>query len=137
MQTDSSIGVWGEYYASRLYLAQGYQIIAKNSYNHKGKQVGEIDLVAVRKNQIVFVEVKTRINNSFGSPEEAVTVAKQKRLVAAVQWFLNQFPQFIQLFPRIDVCAIVLNQAAKNWPNSDLDKFVRYSKIITNAVELN
>lgn len=136
MKAIDNIGAWGEYYAARLYVKKGYKLLARNSYNHKGKRYGEIDFVVTHGSKIVFVEVKTRLSNKYGNPEESVTLQKQKRIIKAVQWFLNQHPQFSSYQPRIDVCSIILSEAAAFSFLPDLDKFVKYSKIITNAVEL-
>lgn len=137
MINKSTLGAWGEYYAARLYSRQGYKILMKNSFNHTGKQIGEIDLIVLGKNQIIFIEVKTRVSSRFGLPEESISNHKRQRLLKIVNWFLVKHKQYQNLQPRIDVCAILLSSAAKIPNNSDLDKFVKYAKIITNAVELN
>ncbi len=137
MINQTTLGAWGEYYAARLYSRQGYKILMKNSFNHTGKQIGEIDLIVLGKNQIIFVEVKTRVSSRFGLPEESISNHKRQRLIKIVNWFLVKHKQYQNLQPRIDVCAILLSSAAKIPNNSDLDKFVKYAKIITNAVELN
>ncbi|QQS22821.1 YraN family protein [bacterium] len=137
MNQDKTLGAWGENYAARLYIRQGYKLLTRNSFNHTGKQMGEIDLIVLGKNQIIFVEVKTRVSSKYGLPEEAVPAQKQARLLKVVTWFLARHSQYRNLQPRIDVCAILLSSAARALPASSLDKFVKYSKIITNAVELN
>lgn len=137
MINQTTLGAWGEYYAARLYSRQGYKILMKNSFNHTGKQIGEIDLIVLAKNQIIFVEVKTRVSSRFGLPEESISNHKRQRMLKIVNWFLVKHKQYQNLQPRIDVCAILLSSAAKIPNNSDLDKFVKYAKIITNAVELN
>ncbi len=137
MTQDKSLGSWGEDYAARLYIKQGYKLLTRNSFNHTGKQMGEIDLIMLGKNQIIFVEVKTRVSSKYGLPEEAVPVPKQQRLLKIVGWFLARHTKYQTLQPRIDVCGILLNSSARAVPTSRLDKFVKYSKIITNAVDLN
>lgn len=132
-----SLGAWGEYYAARLYIKQGYKLLVKNSFNHSGKQMGEIDLIVLGKNQIIFVEVKTRFSSKYGLPEEAISNYKKGRLIKIVSWFLARYIQYQNFNPRIDVCAILLTESAKFSPVANLDKFVKYAKIITNAVELN
>lgn len=136
MITDSQLGAWGEAYAARLYQRAGFQIIIRNSFNSNGKRLGEIDLIVRRKDVLVFVEVKTRISVRFGLPEESIGYSKRQRLIKSARWFLSKFPEFTQLRPRIDVCAILIAESAYHSSNRNLDKFVKYSKIITNAVEL-
>lgn len=134
---NKKLGAWGESYAARLYLRKGFKLLISNSFNRTGKQFGEIDLVMIGRHQIIFVEVKTRVSNYFGLPEEAISAHKRARLIKIVTWFLARNPQYQLLQPRIDICAIMMMEVAKTLPTSDLDKFVKYSKIITNAVELN
>lgn len=136
MVTDSQLGFWGEAYAARLYERAGFQILVRNSFNQTGKRLGEIDLIARRKGLIVFIEVKTRMSRKFGLPEESISYFKRLRLLKSAQWFLSKYSEYQNLSPRIDVCGILLVEAAKHANTQNLDKFVKYSKIITNAVEL-
>ncbi len=130
------LGDWGEHYAARIYIKQGYRLLARNSFNRTGKQMGEIDLIMLGKNQIIFVEVKTRLSSKYGLPEEALSTHKKQRLIKVVTWFLTRHREYQIFQPRIDVCAILVVEAAKMVPKTDLDKFVKYAKIITNAVTL-
>jgi putative endonuclease len=70
------VGSAGEEQAAGWYTAQGYDVLARNWRCHEG----EIDLVVARDSTLVFVEVKSRSSDRFGSPAEAVTPAKQRRL---------------------------------------------------------
>jgi len=77
------LGASGEDAAARFYRSHGYEILARN---WRVKE-GELDLVCRRGETIVFVEVKTRSSNRFGTGAEAVTPAKQRRLrTLAVLW---------------------------------------------------
>ena len=80
------LGSLGEDYAATWLAAQGWRILERNWHC----RYGELDIVAVDdEGRIVFVEVKTRRATRFGTPQEAVTQAKQKNLRrAAVQWLL-------------------------------------------------
>lgn len=120
----NKLGSWGEQIAGQFYRAHGYRILARNICNPHGKRYGEIDLVAIRKKVIVFVEVKTRRPSKFGPAVLAVSKDKQEKLLRTVRWFLYTYPQFGDLQPRIDVCAI------------DLDKSTKNVTILANAVEL-
>ena len=55
---------------------KGYKIVEQN---YKTKY-GEIDLVARRKNELVFVEVRTKIGDNFGTPEETIDKRKLRKL---------------------------------------------------------
>lgn len=67
------LGIEGENAAAKFLEKKGYRIISRNYKTH----IGEIDIIAQDGNTIVFVEVKTRGNESFGKPFEAVN--KRKR----------------------------------------------------------
>ena len=99
-----SLGRQGEEIAARYLQRQGMKILARNLRT----PVGEIDLVARHKRLLVFIEVKTRRGTAFGSPAEAVGPRKQRQIVQAAKWYLNDHPQRA-LQPRFDVVAIILS----------------------------
>lgn len=51
---------------------------------------GEVDIVAMDGDELVFVEVRTRSGGQFGTPEESITPSKRQRLVATAQYYLQQ-----------------------------------------------
>lgn len=82
------IGNEGEVKSVQFLKEKGYQIIERN-YR---KQIGEIDLIAkdpVRE-EIVFVEVKTRRTQNFGFPEESITKRKREKIEQLAQCWLNE-----------------------------------------------
>ena len=72
----NQIGREGEDLAQDFLIKNGYKILERNYRN----SLGEIDFIAKDKNVICFVEVKTRSNESKGSPMEAVTSQKQRKI---------------------------------------------------------
>ncbi|MFH0854011.1 MAG: YraN family protein [bacterium] len=70
------VGDYGEKLAINYLIRKGYNIL---DFHFSGR-FGEIDIVAVKNMKIHFVEVKSRTNNYFGSPEEGLTWAKIKKL---------------------------------------------------------
>ena len=72
------LGAAGEAAAAAWYEAAGYQVVGRNWRSARG----EIDLVLLAPGggAVVFCEVKTRTSSAFGTPAEAVTPAKQRRL---------------------------------------------------------
>jgi len=70
-------GADGEEEAARYLVSQGFKIIERN---FRFRSMGEIDIIAQEGEEIVFCEVKTRWGDGFGSPEEAVTPAKQRTI---------------------------------------------------------
>lgn len=79
-------GVEGEETAKKYLESIGYEIIDSNV---NFPNVGELDIVACDGNELVFVEVKTRADNVFGNPLEAVTKAKIRKIVAASRRYLS------------------------------------------------
>ena len=70
------LGAAGEQAAADWYVANGYEVVARNWRCREG----ELDLVLRRGRKFVFCEVKSRSSTAFGAPVEAVTRAKQVRL---------------------------------------------------------
>ena len=103
MAQHHDLGKQGEEKALAFLEEQGYKIVAANWHEHKF----EIDIIAIDNNEMVFVEVKTRATDFFGSPEEAVTMAKQQHLIEGANYYLEQ--NEIDLNARFDVIAIVMN----------------------------
>jgi putative endonuclease len=103
-----NLGKLGESVAASLIKSQGYKILERNFQT----RFGEVDIVALDGDTLVFVEVKTRWSKDFGLPEEAVTPRKLKYIerVAALFRAKNQ-----QLPPgeRIDVVAIEVGSDKK------------------------
>jgi len=72
----NAVGAYGERLAARYLVDSGMQILDRNWRCDQG----EVDIVALDGTCLVIVEVKTRRSLVFGSPAEAVTVAKASRL---------------------------------------------------------
>lgn len=102
MSSRAHLGRWGERQA-RLYLeAEGYVIIATNFR----RRAGEIDLVAIDGDELVFVEVKTRRGDAFGSAEDSISPTRAERLAAVAEEFLQSrsaFPYDSETPWRIDL----------------------------------
>ena len=79
-------GMYGEEQACQFLVKQGYTILARNY----AVRYGELDIIAKLDAYVVFVEVKTRKNAQFAAARDAVTKAKQKRLIAAAQMWLAE-----------------------------------------------
>lgn len=95
------LGRWGERLAEQAALTRGYDILSKNVRT----PFGEIDLIAQAGEELVFIEVKTRSNDAFGQPEEAISKSKAGHLIASCESFLQLHPELPQTW-RIDVVAI-------------------------------
>ncbi len=78
-------GLSGEDAACDYLLAQGYKIEQRNYRCY----IGEIDIIASRNGRLHFVEVKTRSSLLYGTPREAVTVTKQRKIRRCAESFLK------------------------------------------------
>ena len=91
------LGNKGEDFAAEYYKKLGFTVTAQN-YTCRG---GEIDIIAENGEYIIFVEVKTRSQNSLYSPAEAVDYKKQKRLSVAAMKYLTE--NDVEKQPQFDV----------------------------------
>ncbi len=103
-----SFGKIGELIAEKFLIANNYKILQKNVHFREG----ELDIVAfeIIKQEIVFVEVKTRSSDLFGEPQEAVTYEKKMKTLKAAIRFLNIAREIRFKSWRIDVIAVKLTK---------------------------
>jgi putative endonuclease len=98
------LGAAGEQLARRHLEQQGYEFIAANWR----RPYGELDLIMRDGDVLVFVEVKTRRSERFGSAEESVSPSQVGRLLRAAESFLAEQPALAGLFWRVDLVAVTL-----------------------------
>lgn len=83
---------------------QGLTLVAQNWQQPK---IGEIDLIMIEQGRawpvLVFVEVRQRARSQFGDASMSVTKAKQRKLIKAARYFLQQQPQYADYECRFDV----------------------------------
>lgn len=99
----------GEEIASQYLEKEGYEILDRNFSCHQG----EIDIIAKDKNEIVFIEVKTRTNKKYGLASEAVNENKQKHLLRAIQYYIY-IKKYEKCFIRIDVIEVYIKNNKVN-----------------------
>ena len=102
-----ALGARGERLAAQWYRANGYQVVARNWTC----EIGEMDLIVRRGNELVFAEVKTRVSDRFGLPSEAVGVAKQRKLRSVASAFLSASTEYFGEI-RFDVVSIIGNDVS-------------------------
>jgi len=95
------LGDAGEEIAARELVRRGYVVRERNWRCPEG----ELDLVAEQGETLVFVEVRTRRGDRFGTPEESITPAKRAHLITAAQAYL-QAHSLQDRDWRIDVVAV-------------------------------
>lgn len=119
---EKTIGHRGEAAAARFLRRNGYKILAQG---HRSR-TGELDLVALDRKTIVFVEVKTRVSDEAGLPSEAVDRDKQRRLTQQAVAFLKRHGLF-ERKARFDVIAIT-------WPKDARRPAIEHIKDAFDAV---
>jgi putative endonuclease len=106
MAEHNDLGQQGEEAAETYLKKKGYTIKARNW--RYGKE--EIDIVAENEKAIVFAEVKTRSSAYFESPEQAVSISKQRFLINAADAYLKRYS--IDKEARFDIMAITVVKGA-------------------------
>lgn len=107
-QTKKEEGKKGEEIAADFLKKQGCEILVKNFRTKSG----EVDIIALDKNILVFVEVKTRKSFEYGLPIEAITKRKIKSIINVAQYFKLLHPELPHAL-RIDAISIQLDQNNK------------------------
>lgn len=97
-------GRLGEDIACKFLEQNGYKIIERNK---SFSRFCEIDIIAIHNKTLVFVEVKTRKNNEFGTPLEAITKTKYNHIKQGVMMYLNDCKVKYDSY-RIDAIGITL-----------------------------
>jgi putative endonuclease len=105
MKIVNSVGKFGENKAAEFLMEKGYRIIEMNFR----KNYTEIDIIAQKNGLLVFVEVKTRVSDSFGKPFEAITKQKINNLVKTAQLYANFHPNLPKSL-RIDAIGVTVDK---------------------------
>ena len=99
------LGMRGERHAASYLKRKGFRIVARNRRHLEG----EIDLIAMDREFLVFVEVRTRSSEDFMTPEASIRADKRRTVRKTVRRLIRKH-RTAGLRPRIDVVAII-------WPN--------------------
>ncbi len=115
------LGRQAESYAERYLQRRGLTTHSKNYHC----RFGELDLIMLDGEELVFVEVRQRSKPDFGSAAESITRAKQQRLTAAARHFLSRHPRGLNQYCRFDVISIDggLTNRQVNWIKNAITEF--------------
>jgi putative endonuclease len=113
-------GALGEKLANAFLKKKGYRILQTNYRCPKG----EIDIIALHQDCLVFIEVRTKINLEFGTPEESITHTKMKHLENAAHYYQQSHHPLPSSW-QIDVIVIEL----------DANSRCKRLELIENALE--
>ena len=104
--SSKDIGAQAEELALQYLQQQGLSVVNRNYHCRRG----EIDLIMIDTNTLVFIEVRYRKSALFGGALESVNYAKQKRIIHTAQHYLQQQSASHDNY-RFDVIAISSNQS--------------------------
>lgn len=105
MYKNHKIGQQGEDIATEYLRKVGYKIIERNFVC----KLGEIDIIAKDKKELVFIEIKTRTNNIYGLPKEAVNFIKKKHIYYSAEFYIY-LKRIKYMSIRIDVIEIQIQK---------------------------
>ena len=110
----SEAGSLGEKLGCRYLHQKGYKILETNYCNTFGRRLGEIDIVAQKKQELVFVEVKTRYAPRQDDllPEASITPAKLRKLERIAKHYLREKRQESATY-HFDALSIIYNKITK------------------------
>lgn len=98
------VGNFGEKLAEKYLIQNGLDVLDKNFLCKQG----EIDIIAKEKDELVFVEVKTRTSFKYGKPAEAVNNTKKCHIYRAAKYYLYLY-RLEDMNVRFDVIEIFLH----------------------------
>ncbi len=107
VKANKYLGELGEEIACKYIQSKGMLLLQKNF----SCKAGEIDIIAKDKENIVFIEVKTRTSDKYGKPSEAVSIAKQRKIVKTALWYMSQKHLF-DYMSRFDVIELLQDSEA-------------------------
>ncbi|OHA65967.1 MAG: hypothetical protein A2672_00030 [Candidatus Wildermuthbacteria bacterium RIFCSPHIGHO2_01_FULL_49_22b] len=120
MRVHNMIGERGEEIARQFLENKGYTII---ECNYRTKRA-EIDIIAKHKNKLVFVEVRTKHREQYGTPEETIDYKKRMRLKKNAAAYVHRKKYYGPF--RIDAVCLVLDE------NAGLQRINHYENIVEN-----
>jgi putative endonuclease len=106
------LGLSAESRAAMVLIAKGYRIVARRWKT----PVGEIDIVARRRRDLVFVEVKAR--NTLEAAAESVTERGKRRIIAAAEFWLAGHPNDVSCFIRFDAIMVAPGKIPRHIVNA-------------------
>ena len=104
MSQRASLGKRAENLAKDYFLSHGFRILTRNFRC----RIGELDLVVLDPDRtVVFVEVRARRSDRFGSPAESINHKKQDKLLKLAAWYI-QSRRLENTLCRIDVVSVLI-----------------------------
>ncbi len=117
-------GSKAERLVARYLSGYGLQTLMLNYHCRQG----EIDLIARDGNSLVFVEVRLRQSDTYGTPVETVTLQKQTRIIRCARYFLMKNPQCNDIPCRFDIVGVSPASNGRGYNYQWLKDAFRYSE---------
>jgi len=108
---DLAAGRRGEDLAHRFLRRQGFTVVARN-FRPRAAGAGEVDLIAWERERLVFVEVKSRATDDYGTPDRAVDPEKQRHIERAGREYARRANVDFGLV-RFDIVSVLLTRPPK------------------------
>lgn len=108
MRNNIEKGKSGEELARKYLIRNGYRIIESNFKN----KIGEVDIIALEGNILVFIEVKSRTSLNYGYPYEAVNYKKQQKIIKTSMSYIR-YKSITDVQCRYDIIEVYLTQKIK------------------------
>jgi len=104
-----SLGKQGELLGKKYLINKGYIILVCNYKYEKY----EIDIIALKNDLLVFIEVKTRSTDLFGEPEDAVSKSKERHIAIASEAFIYNNSKLHYTDIQFDIISIIISDSKK------------------------
>ena len=121
MLSTKNKGRTGEDIAATYLENKGYVILERNY----ATKTGEIDIIAVGEGYVVFVEVKSRLNDNFGYAQQAVNFHKRKKINQVAAEYIKRFKLFDKAI-RFDVVEVYTEDKSIVHIENAFDSYLRY-----------
>ncbi len=114
-------GKTGEDIACNYLKKAGFEIIERNFKT----EIGEIDVICAGEGYLVFVEVKSRLDDKFGNAAEAVNADKQRKISQVAAQFIAKYRKYSHQM-RFDVIEVYMRDKKLNHIRNAFDSYLRY-----------
>lgn len=118
MAKNKILGAFGESLACEFLTRDGYRVLDRNF----SCRAGELDIIAVQDETVVFIEVKTRSSGKYGLPSDAVNRAKQQKIVKTALYYMQK-NKLLDYMCRFDVIEITFDEENNHKINLIKDAF--------------
>jgi len=96
-------------------------LVTRNFHSSRG----EIDLIMLDRELLVFIEVRFRGHGAFTNPVESITRRKRHRIIATARYFLHTHREHVRRRCRFDVVSVTRRHYAPSCPDSDQFEWIR------------